>query len=653
MEELMSQNSNIEELKFQLANSDSVNERIHLLNELSYNYRTSNTDTALAYVQEALNLSLKNKYHKGIINSYSNYGIIYQYVGNYTSSLEYFQKGLSLLDTYPDDEIKAKIFNNIGNLYWRSNDKELAYEYYKKSMLIREMLNDSIGLAKVLGNLGNSIGAIYHDGDSAFYYYTRALNIFRAQKDSSGLSITYSNLANIFKVKGNVDQAISYYHNSLSIDKSRGDLYGLTFSYSNLGSTHKDLGNLDSAIYYFKLLLSVANEINSLPRQKQAYGRLYSLYEGMSDYEKAFKFLKLYKQADDSLMNQSPMNRMTDLKLKFDNDLKTQEIDLLKAQSDRNKLELAKKYWQILFLVMVLIILSGIAVAFWFRFKIKNRLYEILSDKSKELSSAQELIELRNEELISINENLEQKVGDRTKELNKAYQNLLISNQRLDHFTYRSAHDLKGPIASILGLINLLKMELEESENKLSIDYVDLLNHTALKMDNLLKRIVSSYQIHQTLVKKEEINVDDLINQVVETIRVNDPNNDITISCILNGGKIIHCDIAILLIIIRYLIYNSIKYRDSKKTENRIIIQTESSKNGFYQIHIMDNGKGIDPELIPNLFNMFTKGASEASNPGLGLYDANLLAEKIGGEVYFEETDNEFTHFVLSFPYLG
>ena len=645
------QSFNADSIQSVIKNTEDTLPKIDLLNQYAYEFRSSQTDLSIQFSRQAIQLADSKRLPQQTIEAYSNLGLAYQYKGNYAESLIQFQRALKTLDAFKDPELKAKIFNNMGNLYWRTNDKQQAYNYYKKSMSIREEIKDSIGLAKVLGNLGNSMNAIYHDGDSAFYYYSRALSIFQDLNDQRGIAISYNNLANIYRAKGDLEKALSLYHQALAIDIKSNDIFGTTFDYSNIGTVHNDLGNKDSAVYYFKTLLKVSEEINSLPRQKQAYGRLYKLYKKYGNSSAALEYLELYKQSNDSLINERSKDRMAEIKYQYENDLKERELELLRAESEKQDIELSKKYYQVIFLILALFIIAIVTFGLWRRFETKSRLYNKLQEKSDELETAQKLIEERNDELVAINENLENKVRERTKELSNAYQNLLISNQRLDHFTYRSAHDLKGPIASILGLINLLNDSLDKKSLKEELELVSYLNQTALKMDNLLKRIVQSTQISQKILQKQEFDIEELLDQVIESIRVNDSQSDIIVKCEIEGEKLLYNDPSILLIILRYLVYNSIQYVDEKKKDKLIILRTESSVSGFCRIHVLDNGRGVDPELIPDLFKMFSKGSGEAANPGLGLYDANVLAEKIGGEVYFEDADTEYTHFVVSFPF--
>lgn len=345
---LPAQNTVEESKKLTQVTSHS-NNKIDSLNNLSYTLRRSNTDSALYYANEALTLSESNSYTEGKILALSNAGLAYQYKSAYDSSLKKLQKAIKILDLHPNKSLRARVVNNLGNLFWRLGDREQAYKYYKEALVLRTALQDSIGMAKALGNLGNAANAVLKDLDTAALYYNQALEIFEALKDTSGLSITYTNLGNIESANRNYDKAIRLYHKSLRLDLLINDLYGASFAYSNLSNTFILLDRPDSAIFFTNKLMITADKLGSLSRKKQAYRRLYQLYEQKEVYEKAIEYLKLYHEVNDSLASKDLQNRMVDLRLNYDNELKQKEIDLFKSESETDKFELAKNTGKIYF----------------------------------------------------------------------------------------------------------------------------------------------------------------------------------------------------------------------------------------------------------------------------------------------------------------
>ncbi len=135
--------------------------------------------------------------------------------------------------------------------------------------------------------------------------------------------------------------------------------------------------------------------------------------------------------------------------------------------------------------------------------------------KSNDLEKAQLLIQNQNKELKFSNHILEEKVSQRTKELKSAYQDLLRAHKQLDHFTYRSAHDLKGPIARLLGLCYIGKMEVKEQK---AIEYFSRLEVSAIEMSNLLSRLMQTHEIKTKEIQAETVHIQSVILSVWERL---------------------------------------------------------------------------------------------------------------------------------------
>ena len=110
----------------------------------------------------------------------------------------------------------------------------------------------------------------------------------------------------------------------------------------------------------------------------------------------------------------------------------------------------------------------------------------------------------------------------------------------------------------------------------------------------------------------------------------------------------VNTDPTILKVILKYILKNSFQHIDKNQLKPIIKIEVEKNTDQGLKIHIKDNGTGVEPELVPDLFKMFSKGSRNPKNTGLGLYDVNLLAEKIGAKVYYDQNDKELTHFVIA-----
>ncbi|SMG11019.1 Signal transduction histidine kinase [Marivirga sericea] len=647
----------VDSLKIELSKAEVKSDQVQILNELAETLKSSDVTDALEYARGALNLAIEIGDKDGILSAYSNLGLVKTYSGDYDSALIDFFKGLHLSDSFDNSFFKARILNNIGNTYWKASRLEDAYQYYKRSLEIRTLIEDSLGMAKSYGNLGNIANAVLHDLDSAEYYYQNALRLFLLLQDSVSISITYINLGNIEGSKGNDSLALRFYSRSLQLDLQRNDLYGATYALSNLGGTYKELKKYDSALHYFHTLLYVAEAVKSLPRKKQAYERLAYIHKELKSFDSAFYYLEKYQSANDSLIDERTQRSMSSLQAEYEKEVQSKQLQILKTKSQLDSEKLETKYWQNLLLVfLVFFLVTGLLILI-IRIKEKSKLntqlslrQKALEDKTLQLEEAKELIEESHQELLTLNDNLESKVALRTQELNESYQNLLITKERLNHFTYRSAHDLKGPIASILGLCNLMKKDIESIKGNQdeTFHYVNLILDTANSMNVLLKRILKSNQLNESILKFEDTNISQLLEEIKEVFQETVDNNNVQLLIDAEDHFIVHTDPTILKLIIKYILKNSFQHINRAQEKPIIEILVESQISKGIKIHIKDNGIGVEPELVPDLFKMFSKGSRNPKNTGLGLYDVNLLAEKIGVSVYYDQDDDVFTHFVIS-----
>lgn len=281
--------------------------------------------------------------------------------------------------------------------------------------------------------------------------------------------------------------------------------------------------------------------------------------------------------------------------------------------------------------------------------------YEQLEDAMTELQHQKELVEQKSSKLEEaqnklkrVNLILEQQVEERTKELNDAYHQLLEKNRELDMFVYRSAHDLKGPIARFLGLCYVGKMEIKD---EVAIDYLKRLELTANEMNKMLGRLIRAHDINQKEVEYDRIGLKDTILGIFKN-HTNKIDNEVKFDIdSVSDSLTIECDILLFNILLENLIQNSLKYQDIEK-ENRFIkvIAKDSDEKSLVRIEVIDNGVGIPVQVQDNIFNMFFIGNEKNGGHGLGLYEAKLVVEKLKGEILYEPV-NGYTRFIVNLPF--
>jgi len=273
---------------------------------------------------------------------------------------------------------------------------------------------------------------------------------------------------------------------------------------------------------------------------------------------------------------------------------------------------------------------------------------ELLDHERTKLEQAKRIIQGQNKKLLTIARNLDQQVQDRTKELSKSNNLLIEKNKELDEFIYKSAHDLRGPIARFKGLSQLIQMEYKQ-ENDIS-DHLEHLNHSANHMDNMLKRLSNVYEISARPISTQKIDLSLILDTVFDRLKGEEKLDNISIEVNNTIKEPIKIDPSLLHLILKNLIGNAIRFSDPLKLKKWIKIDIELL-DGKLLINVKDNGIGIKEEQKNNIFDLFYVGSELPKGPGLGLYICKIITNKLNGEISlnYSETERE-TEFKASIP---
>ncbi|CAN5248691.1 hypothetical protein BH23BAC1_BH23BAC1_48600 [soil metagenome] len=253
------------------------------------------------------------------------------------------------------------------------------------------------------------------------------------------------------------------------------------------------------------------------------------------------------------------------------------------------------------------------------------------------------LSELQNNHLLN-------EIDQRTKELSRKNEELTKINTDLDNFIYTASHDLKAPVSNIEGLINHLKVELEE--NKPLNDNLEQIFNMITKSVNrfriTLRDLTEIGKIQKNLQEdEEEINIEELIEEAKLVLA-----NLITISLAevhftTQIMPVIKFSSQNLRSIVYNLISNAIKYR-SYDRDPIIKISCDKQENMFI-LKVEDNGLGIKQENISKMFEMFKRLHSHVEGTGIGLYLVKRIMENSGGKIQVESEEGKGTIFTLFF----
>jgi signal transduction histidine kinase len=230
-------------------------------------------------------------------------------------------------------------------------------------------------------------------------------------------------------------------------------------------------------------------------------------------------------------------------------------------------------------------------------------------------------------------------------ELRRKNAELEKANEELDHFVYSASHDLKSPLTSVLGLINVAKHDINEPT---SLHYFEMIEARVNKLNSFIKDIISISRNTRTEVAQEEVDMRELIEDVI-TLNL-DVSPDLKISFIreIELGQKLLIDKARMEIILNNLISNAIKYQLRENADKWVKIVAKMEGNHLL-LEVSDNGEGIASEHLDKIYNMFFRANQHADGSGLGLYIVKNVVEKLHGHIKVESIENQGTKVSVRF----
>lgn len=231
------------------------------------------------------------------------------------------------------------------------------------------------------------------------------------------------------------------------------------------------------------------------------------------------------------------------------------------------------------------------------------------------------------------------------KEIEAKNENLLLVNHELDRFVYSASHDLRSPITSLKGLIEITQLEDDPNQIK---KYLNLMHESLAKQDCFINDIIDYSKNKRYEIIMESVSLMEIFDEAIAQLMHIENANRIKFTKELLIDKI-QSDNLRLKIIISNLISNAIKYSDNNKQEMYVSIKTYFI-DGFHKIEVADNGIGINDEYKDNIFEMYF-GTNKNKGSGLGLYIVKEAVENIKGNITVSSQSNIGSKFIVTIPY--
>ena len=220
------------------------------------------------------------------------------------------------------------------------------------------------------------------------------------------------------------------------------------------------------------------------------------------------------------------------------------------------------------------------------------------------------------------------------------------TNLELDNFVYSASHDIRSPLTSILGLINIAS----QSKDKKEIDEcLTLMKSRIDRLDDFIEDILDFSRNLRLDKKLREINLYYFIDDILNNNDFGEHFKKLDVRISLSPDFEVISDPLRLKVIIKNIISNTCKFINLRNEFPWLRISA-LRVDGNFQLIIEDNGEGIRKELQGKIFDMFYRASEKSKGSGLGLYIVKEMVEKLGGNIKVNSTFGHGTQFIIELP---
>ncbi|MDR6967701.1 two-component sensor histidine kinase [Flavobacterium arsenatis] len=619
-----------------LSSRDSV--KVILLNDLYYYTVNYEQDRAFDYATEALEVSKKINYKKGIANGYSNLARIYNARANFDLAIDNLHQSTKIFTELNDDHNLANNYAELGVVFSKKGNFPEAINNLIKALKKYEKAGDDLSVGYTYNNIGISYKQ-RKEYEKALDYYYKGLKIFKKINNTDaryGIAGTSSNIGNVYLAQGQHEKSLNILYESLKLAEEFDNSYQFAESYQSIGENYMKLGKYDIALEsyskaidycneikdnagianshinigycYFKkgdaqkaisninTGLAIAKKVGLLQWQNDAYQYLSEIYNSQSNYKLAYENQVLFKKINDSLFNTDKEKKITQMQMQYDFDKiqdKEQQVQKEKVQKlnqETDKQRTIKYAVMIAFLFMCLL-----TFGIFFNLKKNQKQKSIIAEQKQTVEKQNEVIQ----QSLTEKETLLREIHHRVKNNLQIISSLLnIQSQHIvDENVLSSIQEGQSRVQAM----SLIHQNLYQSEH---LSNVDIENYLRELMVYLSEMFVGESKSIDVEVEASNIQFD--------------------------------IDTAIPLgLIVNELVSNAYKYAFDKRNSGRIKVKITSLNEVDYELDVNDDGTGLPTDFDPK------------KSKSLGLKLVGILSRQLRGTMSFN-SDNG-TSFVVKF----
>lgn len=504
----------------------------------------------------------------------------------------------------------SSCYVSIANLQYNVANYSLAIENGLRVVGLLSDISmeheDSIQLMHVYNTIG--LGYFKQDQlDSAQQYYDKSSIMATLLKDEFWQALVAGNAADIYLAKGMVKKAIESYENDIRTSLKHNEPASAALSLLAIGEVYVSQRQLELGKQYYDSAYTLLLQSGRPISLSKYYHLLSQWYELKSDSDNAFKYYKQYIVFRDSVQGIQINSQLQQIQTQKRIEKQLSDINLLKKENELKEEKLTISRISVMAFVLVSALLAGLLYFI-------RRSYKQVNELNLELES---------------------KVKSRTQRLRKI-------NKELDTYLYRASHDVRRPILTILGLVQLASLTNESERHEI----FKAVQKTALEMDKMLKKLQMAYQLEKENTRTlTPLSINNFIAVKISELHKEYPW--INFEVIESDQVIVQSNIKLINIIVTNILENACIFSLDHHDRVTVVIR---NGNDLAYILIKDHGIGIEPDYIGNIFDPYVRCSNKSTGSGLGLYLAMKAAKLIGGNITATSTLNQGSEFVVMIP---
>ena len=597
---------------------------VDTLDRLAADFYSIDVDSAFYYSRAALDYAGRTAYLKGEAESWRLLGNTYEMVGDFGNMLSSYHQSTDIAEKIGNRDLAAKATSNIALFDMQEGEYDRARQLMEQVMAICLSTGDS-ALAEIDISHLSELAFRRQQYDQALQYARRALQTARALHDESDIASFTDDEGKAMAGMGEVRKALELYQQSLAWYMQVNDWLGTVTTQTLMAQAYLQVKDFPHALRYAQSSLDGSRNLRRQRLIRESAKALADVYEAAGDDHNALRYFKLYKDYSDSLFNDESHKRLLAVAAGYDFEKKESRLRADQAETDaRYQQTLRKDAVKISITVSVIIILSLLAFIL-FRSRYANRRINYL-------------LQEKNEKIEEQKETLEQQAVQ-----------LLLNNRQKDKLFSIIAHDLRGPLNSLKGLMDLLKEKRlsDEEINSIMNEFRRNVDQSAELVGNLL--FWASSQLEGIKVNPVVLPLQPLIQDILALFSHQASQKNILLQEELHPAVRVVADKDMLQVVIRNLVSNAIKF--CRPGDSVMVSYTLSESE--VDICVADTGIGLSEDSLDKIRRKesFTSyGTAREKGTGLGMLLCREFTEANRGRFRIESEWGKGCHCYCSLP---